>query len=171
MQAYKASLQEIYESVLPHLPGKCAALLDVGSGLGGIDVLLSRHYGHKVLVCTIDGEDDPAEVKLHRIPFNNQIIQADFLRLNGVLLQHHYSPDFDQLEERFDLVVSFASWCFHFPPEVYLDRILLALSPAAVIVLDVRNSKPDWLMQLRKVFGTGTEIATTEKFTRMVWKT
>jgi len=168
--AYEASLARIMRSITGYLPAECGALLDVGSGLGGIDVLLSRRYEHKVLVCTIDGADSPPVVNVHRLPFNNQLIQADFLHANGVQRQHHYSPDFDQFEEKFDLLVSFASWCFHYPPEEYLDRIRVALNPGATVILDVRTSAVPWHDTLRKAFGDYTVLCTTNKLMRLAWK-
>jgi len=44
-QAYESSLLAQYLSVQSFLPSQCGSVLDIGSGLGGIDIHLSRHYG------------------------------------------------------------------------------------------------------------------------------
>ena len=41
LAAYQQSLVEDLASMAPYLPETCRNVLDVGSGLGGIDVLLS----------------------------------------------------------------------------------------------------------------------------------
>jgi hypothetical protein len=38
------SLVELFDQIAPHLPATCTGILDVGGGMGGIDVLITRHY-------------------------------------------------------------------------------------------------------------------------------
>jgi SAM-dependent methyltransferase len=167
--AYEASLQAVEASVAASLPRTCREILDVGGGLGGIGVLLSRRYptaGYRIL----DGVDDPPEVRRHARTFSNARVATDFLTANEVPDFGFYKPC-DEFDRRFDLVVSFAAWCFHIPPDEYLARVRSALAPGATVILDVRSAKPEWFRVLNAAFGDGRIVETGKKHTRCVWRT
>ena len=174
MVRYQEDLRDQYESIRPHLPRQCGAFLDVGSGLGGIDVLIRRHYverGRDPEVNLLDGLDDPPEMKLHRQTFNNMRIARNFQVKNGCPPQKlvAYGPQAPEFESKFDLVVSFGSWCFHYPTELYLARVKQALAPKAVVILEVRAEKEDWLRALVDNFGAPVMILKRPKWSRLVF--
>src|SRR5690606_17055673 len=128
LDAYNLDIRSTFEDVLPWLPATCGEILDVGSGLGGIDVLLSRHYrarGEPPGVTLLDGLDDPPVVQLHRKTFSNARIARNFHWKNGTSLLKFscVAPWVERFEHPFDLVVSFGAWCFHVAPEVYLPQL------------------------------------------------
>ena len=43
-KAYIADMNNDYETLKDHLPDTCRSILDIGCGVGGIDVLLFNHY-------------------------------------------------------------------------------------------------------------------------------
>ena len=160
-KAYEESLQRQFDSIKPYLPETCNQIVDVGSGLGGIDILLSRHYGG-CPVCLIDGEDDPPTMELHRKTFSNFQVAKDFLAKNGV------KDVSTTMVRETDLVVSFGAWCFHFPPLLYLPTVA-PCSEFATIILEVRKDKPKWDAQLAAVFGEPIVIHSSLKFERRVY--
>lgn len=170
--AYRGSLASDFSDMLPFLPAAAASILDIGSGLGGIDVLLHRHYGFPQIVL-LDGEAAPARVEQHAKPFSSWAAASRFLEANGVECCDYITTDGGRTERvgewPVDLVVSLAAWCFHFPPEAYLDVVLELARPGAIVIADVRNDKLDWkeLLDLRlKPIG----VARIErKFTRRVY--
>lgn len=167
--AYERSLEDVVASMDRALPEDCRSILDVGGGLGGLGVLLGRRYasaGYWVL----DGASDDARVRVHRETFSNAQVAADFLRANGLTEFGFYEPC-DGFDRKFDLVVSTAAWCFHFPPSAYLKRVKDALEPGATIILDVRRSRPDWLGELHRAFGDYEILASGKKFERVAWQT
>jgi hypothetical protein len=167
-QAYEASLRAIVRSMEPALPADARSILDVGGGLGGLGVFLSRRYpsaGYWVL----DGASDRAEVRSHSKTFSNAVIAADFLRRNGVTEFGFYEPC-DGFDRTFDLVVSTAAWGFHIPPSEYLSRVREALAPHATVILDVRSEKPEWFRELNAAFGDGVILETGKKHTRCAWQ-
>lgn len=169
--AYEASLQAIYDSIAPVLPDRCGALLDVGSGLGGIDVVLGRRYGD-VLVCTLDGVNDPPTVVSHAKPFSNKEVTIDFLKKNGIQRHKHYAPFTQKFDEKFDLVVSFASWAFHYPASDYAEQVKNALAPKAKVIVDVRRTKDYWLADMIHYFGRDmTVLDRGKKHVRVAWTT
>jgi SAM-dependent methyltransferase len=170
-KAYEDSITQVYVSVVDSLPAKVGVVLDVGSGLGGINIpLCADHPG--LLVCTLDGLDNPPEVASHHQPFNNAALTQDFLRSNGVKNHKHYPAGAQKFDEKFDLVWSFAAWGFHIYPGDYLDQVKEALAPKAVVVLDVRKTKDHWLAMFIHAFGKNLQVLERgKKHVRVVWQT
>lgn len=185
---YQRDLRSTYDEIKPFLPAQCWGLLDIGSGLGGIDVLLYRHYRHlgymKSLVSgsgslngpyinLLDGENDPAVMKLHRQTFNSMRVAKDFQVKNGVPAERffYYTPDSQDFVKPFDLVVSFGSWGFHYEPDVYLPRLFAGggLTRGSRIIMDVRRDKQEWKEQLRKRLHCIGVIREARKFTRLAY--
>ncbi|WP_409188439.1 hypothetical protein [Bradyrhizobium sp. RDM4] len=172
--AYEASLEQDLASMRPFLPEHCRVLLDVGSGLGGIDVLLNRHYGGGVHVRLLDGLADAPLVRQHRETYNHMAVAADFQHKNGVEYLGCYSvnhglapPAADGLA--YDLVVSLASWCFHYPPSDYLSFVAARCHAATVLILDVRADKPLWRGELADTFREVGCALSRRKFNRLVF--
>jgi SAM-dependent methyltransferase len=168
--AYEQSLDTIMENITPALPAVCRAVLDVGSGLGGIDVHLDLRFAG-LRVATLDGLEDAPEVLSHAKPFNNAKLTSDFLRKNGVENHIHYPAGVQNLPEKFDLVVSFAAWGFHIFPNDYLPQVQAALAPKATIILDVRKARRDWIEDFVRAFGRPEILQQGKKHVRLAWTT
>jgi hypothetical protein len=182
-RAYHDDLAATYQGIRQYLPPRCWGMLDIGSGLGGIDILLSRHYasiGKPPYVNLLDGESDPPKMHLHRETFNDMRVAQQFLKANGISLERfaYYTPDgpaamgLENLPKPYDLVVSFGSWCFHYAPDTYLPVLLAGggLHTDSVVIVDVRKDKPDWLAQLQAPFELAGVIRDARKYMRMAFK-
>lgn len=178
-RAYENDLASTYREIRAHLPLVCLRILDVGSGLGGIDVLLYRHYAAArqlpPLIDLLDGLNDAPLMHKHATTFSNARCASDFLKLNGIpdeqiLFADPAGVDNPVLREpRHDLVVSFGSWCFHYAPSVYLDRVLAATHRETVFILDVRRDKGEWTSQLLKHLREVASIRVANKYARGVY--
>lgn len=169
-RAYARQIRQSYESMLPHLPDRCASVLDVGSGLGGIDVLLRRHYAPEPVVTLLDGEDDEPVVELHRRTFCSREAALAFQEANGGRAQYRSPHNLLPLLVPADLVVSTGAWCFHFEPSTYLEYVLENSAPGVTMILDVRNDKPSWLAYLLNHLDCVDVAAVERKRTRRVFK-
>lgn len=170
--AYEADLWRTYLEIRPYLPEICWASLDIGSGLGGIDVLLSRHYYGQLAVNLLDGEHDAPQMKLHRQTFSSEAVARDFLTVNGVRADRigYRTPASTASTLPWDLVLSLGSWCFHYAPDVYLPRLLAGgLHADTVIILDVRRDKGEWTSQLDAHVRELASIRITNKWARGVY--
>lgn len=168
--SFEASLDSLMGKLAPALPTDAREILDVGGGLGALGVLLSRRYpsaGYWIL----DGVRDPPELRRHAKTFSNAEVSADFLRANGLKKFGHYAPDVPRFDRQFDLVVSTASWCFHIPPEEYLERVQKAPAPNATVVLEVRRESWKWIERLQKALGNPVMHDIGKKHVRLVWRT
>lgn len=173
---YQTDLQHAYEAIAPWLPQTCGELLDVGSGLGGMDVLIRRHYearGQEPLVALLDGWDDPPKMRVHRETFNSMRQARNFQVKNGCfpLRFEAYSPGVAKFPRAFDLVVSFGSWCFHYPPSEYLPRLLESgVHNGTVLILEVRRDRPAWWDELRRDLVPWELITEKPKWVRWAFR-
>ncbi len=171
---YIEQLKETYGLIKPHLPEThYLHVLDVGCGMGGIDLALYGHYGGGASFALIDGCADAGPVLNHGKPSSDVNRAACFLIDNGVpegQLQTFIAPDCELWEsDPIDLVISLQAWCFHFPPSAYLDHILERARPKCRFILDVRSSKPEWRWELEKALGSYERIAQLKKSELLVF--
>lgn len=178
LDAYRADLEAQFDSIAHHLPARCSRFLDIGSGLGGIDILIRRHYerrGMHPTVWLLDGERDPARMFLHRQTFNDMRVARDFHEKNGgdrgrfaywTPLTFKAGPS-----TPYDLVVSFGSWCFHYPPSEYLPALLTGgVHADTVLILEVRSTKAAWLRELEEFLEVVDVVKTKPKWSRFVFR-
>jgi hypothetical protein len=154
LRKYSDVLADEYRVIARYLPPSCRSILDVGSGMGGLNVYLNEHFGGCCDVTLLDGVDDPPNVELHRKTFNHMQIARLFLGANGVeQVDFIDANDAHRRATRtYDLIVSKQSWCFHYEPQRYLDLVLSACHPRTKLIVDVRRQKPQWLGELLEVF-------------------
>ncbi len=167
--AYDEAIENDFKSILPILPPTARTVLDVGGGLSGLGARINQHYGGRMCVAVLDGKATPPTVGRNNRPHNNATITQNFLRLNGVHDQRFFAPE-DELDMKFDIVVSTQAWCFHIEPSEYLDRVDFALAPNASVALDVRKHKEEWMEEVTDAFGTPQILLEREKWQRLGWR-
>jgi SAM-dependent methyltransferase len=173
--AYESDLRKTYSEIQPFLPHPCWGVLDIGSGLGGIDILIARHYADDPpYIHLLDGEADAPVMRVHRRTFNNMSVARDFLTMNGVRRDRfgYFTTATENLPRPYDLVLSLGSWCFHYPPDAYLPLLFGGggLHMDSVIIVDVRNRKPDYERQLATFLKRVAVLRETPKYTRSVYR-
>jgi SAM-dependent methyltransferase len=137
---YAEMLASEFRSIEPFLPKRCDTILDIGGGMGGINILLNRHYGGGCSVSLLDGVDDLPQMTNHAETFSNFDIARNFLQLNGVERIHAIRPEAPRAPHFYDLVISLKSWCFHYPPSRYIDFVKsCSIKGQTQIIVDVRG--------------------------------
>lgn len=153
---YRAAIAAEFAKIEPYIPATVDAVLDIGCGVAGLDVHLSRRYPGAMLHL-LDRTERAARIPYgygDRSFYNSLDAAGELLAANGVpadQVRMIEAPGADPLPEA-GLVVSLLAWGFHFPVVEYRDR--LHLTPGAVIVLDLRR-------------GTGGAEAMAERFERV----
>ena len=169
---YHESLHCDFSSIAPFLPPQCGAVLDIGSGLGGIDAMLSKAYGGVPEIYLLDGMDDQPILQKHNRTFSRFPHARDFLTANGVPASRIFAHNPKTLLEpvKVDLILSFQSYCFHYNPETYLEFVRACASPGAILIFDVRSDYRTWHRVLNAEFQRVGIALEGQKFQRVVFR-
>lgn len=165
---YGREIEATFATFRDYLPETADNILDIGSGMAGIDVMLGRHYPEATLHLLDKsgvsprinaGFNERAEDFAH---YNDFDAARELLAANGIanpVVCHdmHRDPFPDQM---FDVVVSLLSWGFHYPIGTYAPRC------SGVMVVDVRKGT-DGEDALRE-YGRVTIVHEARKYRRVV---
>ena len=128
-------------------PHQSLKTLNIGAGLAFHDIFLSQmtkkiksfniieksslNYADEIYP-TIKEENtlDVYELSKQNISDNNL----------SPLFSFFNEKNFNNINEKFDLIYSFRSWCFKYEVEVYLDFVLKSLNNNGVLLIDVRDA-------------------------------
>ena len=173
--SYYVDLAEDLNSFVNYLPKEPTSCLDIGCGLGGIDVLLFRHWGPSVRLHLLDrsGNSDRLYYGFDNeaAHYNEPSLTEEFLRLNGVPRSSFVLHDVDRTgyprDVHFDVVLSLLSWGFHYPVETYAASVAGTLKKGGTLIIDVRNGT-EGESTLRKYFREITRVRTDHKSVRIV---
>jgi len=165
LDLYKLQL----EIDLEHIHQACphpADVLDIGSGVGAIDVMLAK-LGSSVHL--LDGEDALPIMFRQDVPFNARKAVKSFFADNGITKFSYMSPH-NLYPVKVDLVLSFRSWCFHYPPVQYLEFVKQCCKPSTRLLIDVRKDRMEWLSVLKLNFHMLGSVVTRRKFHRVMFE-
>ncbi len=163
--AYETKLETQLACIKEVLPQRCRRILDIGSGLGGIDALLTWELDSLEIVL-LDGDNGISKTDRNGIPHNSMEVARRFIEDNGRHVRLRTMTPETLEPVKVDLVVSFSAWCFHIPPATYLDFVAKCCKKSTVIILDVRKVRADWLAQLCERFEDLGEICAVGKASR-----
>lgn len=169
VSTYEATLRKTFAAMKPALPAKLTRILDIGSGLGGINVLLSAHYGHAVEIWALDGSgmtEGPLYGYSHDERFYADLdTTAAFLADNGVPAENVKTVDIlTELFPKgpFGLIFSLASWGFHYPIQTYARRVAAALAAGGTLIVEIRKGTPAEI-DAKRAFGLPKVLADFDK--------
>ena len=176
-QRYTQDIQRDYEGIQKYLPQKAGAILDIGCGVGGIDIFLYQHYIDlcpSMVLLDKTQVSQPLFYGFQNLPsfYNSLTLAKDFLIQNGVPPQKIYTEEARHDEptlfkNKFDLILSIRSWGFHYPVGTYLDGVDRALAEDGVLILDIRN-ETGGEDEIQKRFGAIQTIHYSKNFFRIV---
>jgi SAM-dependent methyltransferase len=143
-RCYEKDIQKDYNSIKNYLPENCANVLDIGCGIGGIDLLLYNHYLKNLKLNLFDFSRTDKEIyygyQARGSIYNSLATSTQFLIENGVQLSdiaaHDASVKFP--DGKFDIIISLLSCGFHYPVETYLAEIIKA--KRGIVILDIRKN-------------------------------
>lgn len=180
-EQYFSEMNAEFASIRPHLPEPCAAWMDIGCGIGGIDALIWAHCANGRAadlpeVYLLDKTETAGKVwygfKDTGAFYNSLPASKAFLADNGVEADRiHLIEVFEDssipIARNLDLVLSLISWGFHYPVETYLDRVHELLRPRGRMIIDVRKGT-DGLERIAAKFSSVTTVVDTDKYHRVV---
>jgi SAM-dependent methyltransferase len=174
---YLDEMQTEYESIKDHLPDSASSILDIGCGIAGINLYLSRHYK----------EDDPTfylfdktkvsdsvyyQFKDEAAFYNSLNVAVETLKSNNIREDNIQALDADEFDlttlDDIDLCISLISWAFHYPLDTYLEQVLDCLAPDGSLLLDIRKETGQF-DEAAERFKEYDVIENTEKYRRTIF--
>jgi hypothetical protein len=179
-RAFSNEMESEYQSIKPWLPEKVETILDIGCGVGGINVLLYRHYqfDHNIKFFMLDKTRlnpkmyygfKSAGAFYNSLGITQNLLEENEIpRMNIQLIEA--TPDF-QIPFAFqaDLVISLISWGFHYPVSTYLQPVYDHMASGAHLILDIRKGT-DGESELRQLFTDINPISESKTKTRVLIK-
>jgi SAM-dependent methyltransferase len=142
-------------------------IIDVGSGIGIHDLLLYQKISNQGMSAKMFLVDKDAYINVRKgilfyepeigynfynswAPVENAILAIGLPRSDFMLM----SPE-DPWPIDSDLIFSTYSWCWHYPPEIYLDKLLASLKIGGKLILDViHRLDRNFVEEISEVLGS-----------------
>jgi SAM-dependent methyltransferase len=174
---FTEELEREYSVMKPFLSQKIKSVLDIGCGVGGIDILLSRHYENNINIHLLDKTQIDQNIYYKyedKGSFYNSLESAkNFLHINGIEIERIYLQEATQenqvSQNNFDLVISLISWGFHYPVSTYLDTVYEKLEQNGIMIIDVRKNT-NGEKEIENKFGNCKIIYEAGSFNRVLAK-
>jgi SAM-dependent methyltransferase len=153
IDSYMKTNLKFFQAIRPHIPKKCHKVLDIGCGIGLLDLFIYRNApDEKPDLYLFDKSVDltaPSSASIAPTGFNDLYVftaslaqSARFLELNGVADRHIHLCEVGTWSisngAPFDLVFSRKSWGFHYPLSEYLDEVVSSVAGQGALITDVR---------------------------------
>lgn len=151
---YLKVIEKEYEMIKPYLPKKLDSVLDIGCGLGGIDVFIYRDYKPQITFFDIEGIDEKIHYGLEPIASHYNFLSETkkFVEKYGVkdAVYTNTLPT-----KKFNLAISLLALGYHFPLDTYKIN-------ADYLITDIRTDQP--------LPPNSTIISETETYRRVICK-
>ena len=141
-------------------------ILDIGAGMSVVDLLLYTYCPNSnfYLLDVEKLDQNFATVGPRSVCFsenypyyNSWAPVKDAISASNFNIDRFKFLDFiDQVTEEMDVVTSYLSWCFHYPKNVYWEKIFEILKTNGKLILDIR------LLNEQDVIGEITEAMKSE---------
>jgi len=120
-----------------------ARILDIGSGIGVIDLLLAQYLPNSKFYL-VDKEDfgfKPGVYYDKNYPFYNSWQPLhDAIEATGLESSRFTTLDpNDQFPDEVDCVTSYLSWGWHYPKDIYWERVMSCLKKGGHLIMDIRS--------------------------------
>ena len=176
-ELYYGSCEADFESIKKALPKRTAGevnILDIGAGLGGIDILLHNYYfltGAEPHIYVLDKTETADKIKYgysnSPSAYNNLDLTRDFFEMNGIEPGRCLFTEKFPEPVKFDLIISLISCGFHYSISQYISFIQRSIHPKTIVIFDIRKFSGQF-DSLHNVFGWVNCLKVTEKYKRMV---
>jgi SAM-dependent methyltransferase len=143
---------ELISLFLPNIKDVDYNILDIGCGLGVIDVLLSKHYPNAKFYLQDKSEEIDSTKKYNGFNqtyqyYNNVDLLEEFVKNNGVKnFEIVDGQNLYQTDIKFDIIMSLLSCGWHYSLLTYLEYIKDHLTTNGILIIDVRNDTEEGLL-------------------------
>ena len=130
-----------------YLPNPVNNILDIGCGVGAINIFLNKFYENRPKFHLLDKNYVSNKIvygfkKSKTEGYNNLEVTKKFLEANDINLKNIYTYDADKNELKaikYDLVISLVSWGYHYPIETYIKYLKESSNEKTVFIFDIAD--------------------------------
>ena len=135
---YLNTILKEYKQLKHFLPRKINSVLDIGCGIGGIDIFLFRDYGSKITFLDRDGVDKQIVYGYNQTSNKYNLLSETkrFVEMHGVYGAKYINIDQEQFpSQKYDLTISLLAMGYHFPIDTYRPN-------TKYMIVDIRDGLP-----------------------------
>jgi len=169
--AFEAKITRDFNVIEEWLPARMSSILDIGCGMGGIDILIQNSRSvRRIYLIDGDGTGEKRNGFDHEMKPWNDVKEAKQFVAGNV----SNCTVYDKMPARFlvDLIISLKSWGHHYPVDTYLSLAKRSLRSTGRIILDIRRIHKE--VGLRSMSSGGFQLISciyeTEKSERMMFE-
>tara|TARA_B110000008_G_C16774641_1_gene486018 strand:- start:137 stop:841 length:705 start_codon:yes stop_codon:yes gene_type:complete len=140
--------EEEYKILKNYLPDNISNILDIGCGLGIINIFLQQHYNTNLKYFLIDKNRVDLKIKYgfheNYESYNNLRATKKLLSNNDIKKENIFIIDADKkidIDYRIDLVISLKSMGYHYPYEKYLPLLEKVTSKDCTFIFDLASKR------------------------------
>ena len=149
-----------FDEIINYLPQKSQNILDIGSGLGIINIFLNNFYEDAYFTLidknyvekkVLYGFDERGQF------YNDFNITFDFLKSNGIKEEHLDLVNVDSIKKinkKFDLVISLLSLGYHYPLQQYIEFLKKNSHKKTVFIFDLAEEYNDFTIITKMFYHT-----------------
>lgn len=142
----------VNDQILKHMPSTPLTIVDIGCGVGILDMMLYKHLNNGSKFYMFDGEN----TRTKAVPIydsSSDTINEDRAILDGISTNNFDQDDFIIRDPRVpgawdgiqaDIVMTHGSWGLHYPLDTYLEQVDTILKPGGYLLvipyLNVNNA-------------------------------
>lgn len=143
IEDYKNYCIRHFKTMEPWLPSDVKTIVDIGAGIGGIDIFVCRALSSVVDLHVMDG--DGTQEQLHGYHLDtkawaDRYVAFVFIGANTSCNVFAHESDPNMTIET-DLIMSLKSWGFHYPVFTYLGFAQRSLRQHGRIIMDLRTGR------------------------------
>ena len=175
VKKFTEEMEQEYKLLASYLPPSLHCVLDIGCGVGGIDIPIYHNHG-KPILALLDSTGIPLNGIHYSFHNKGEVYNSmnvtrkmmDDNDVSGYLILDSDNYDIIGLHVfTIDLVISLLAWGFHFSVQIYCEKVYSLLSLNGIVILDVRKGT-NGIETLNQFFSSIEVIFSKPKYDRIV---
>ena len=146
-----ASYEKYYNSIKSNLPSRCNSILDIGCGLGILDLCIYEHYhcDNDLTFYLFDRSDYEENLyfgfKENAAFYNDLQLVEEIFSNYGIANEKIITMEAEKENlaslTNIDVVISSIAWGFHFPVSKYVEEVDKLMHQDSVLIMDLRKGQ------------------------------